>query len=179
MSTAATRHQQILSLTTKKSTKTQTFEDKIRQYAALFDGTKKDFSEAEAIFDDLHHDDFMVTLKNGEELDREARKNLDKQRLAAGAKITNVAYTRIDYNKALIEFCVDEREGKNVIVQNLVTIKDNKIIEARQVDRLAGIIKACWLSDYHSLRRVQSYQHEGKVIFEGKTSPFADGNKVH
>ena len=178
MSTAATRHQQILSLTTKKAT-TQTFEDKVRQYAALFDGTKKDFSEVEAIFDDLHHDDFMVTLSNGEELDREARKELDKQRLAAGAKITNMAYTRIDYNKALIEFCVEESEGKNVIVQNLVTIKDKKIIEARQVDRLAGIIKAYWLSDYHSLRRVQSYQHEGKVIFEGKTSPFADGNKVH
>ena len=178
MSTAATRHQQILSLTTKKAT-TQTFEDKVRQYAALFDGTKKDFSEVEAIFDDLHHDDFMVTLSNGEELDREGRKELDKQRLAAGAKITNMAYTRIDYNKALIEFCVEESEGKNVIVQNLVTIKDKKIIEARQVDRLAGIIKACWLSDYHSLRRVQSYQHEGKVIFEGKTSPFADGNKVH
>ena len=178
MSTAATRHQQILSLTTKKAT-TQTFEDKVRQYAALFDGTKKDLSEVEAIFDDLHHDDFMVTLSNGEELDREARKELDKQRLAAGAKITNMAYTRIDYNKALIEFCVEESEDKNVIVQNLVTIKDKKIIEARQVDRLAGIIKAYWLSDYHSLRRVQSYQHEGKVIFQGKTSPFADGNKVH
>jgi len=178
MSTAATRHQQLLSLTTTKAT-TQTFEGKVRQYAALFDGTKKDFSEVEAIFDDLHHDDFMVTLSNGEELDKETRKELDKQRLAAGAKITNVAYTRIDYNKALIEFCVEESEDKNVIVQNLVTIKDKKIIEARQVDRLAGIIKACWLSDYHSLRRVQSYQHEGKVIFEGKTSPFADGNKVH
>ena len=164
--------------TTNKAT-TQTFEDKVRQYGALFDGTKKDFSEVEAIFDDLHHDDFTVTLSNGEELDREARKELDKQRLAAGAKITNVAYTRIDYNKALIEFCVEESEDKNVIVQNLVTIKDKKIIEARQVDRLAGIIKAYWLSDYHSLRRVQSYQHEGKVIFEGKTSPFADGNKVN
>jgi predicted transcriptional regulator len=179
MSTAATRHQQLLSLTTKKATTTQTFEDKVRQYAAFFDGSKKDFSEVEAIFDDLLHDDCMLTLSNGEELDKETRKELDKQRLAAGAKITNVAYTRIDYNKALIEFCVEESEDKNVIVQNLVTIKDKKIIEARQVDRLAGIIKACWLSDYHSLRRVQSYQHEGKVIFEGKTSPFADGNKVH
>ena len=179
MSTAATRHQQILSLTTKKAT-TQTFEDKVRQYLALFDGTKKDFSEVEAIFDDLHHDDFMFTLSNGEEFDREeAKKEFTKQRLAAGAKITNVAYTRIDYNKALIEFCVEESEDKDVIVQNLVTINDKKIIEARQVDRLAGIIKACWLSDYHSLRRVQSYQHEGKVIFEGKTSPFADGNMVH
>ena len=177
MSTAATRHQQILSLTTNKAT-TQTFEDKVRQYLALFDGTKKDFSEVEAIFDDLHHDDFMVTLSNGEELDKEAKKELIKQRLAAGAKITNVAYTRIDYNKALIELCM-ESEGKDVIIQTLVTIKDKKIIESRQVDRLAGIIKACWLSDYHSLRRVQSYQHEGKVIFEGKTSPFADGNKVH
>ena len=165
--------------TTTVASSTQTFEHKVRQYAAIFDGTKKDFSEVEAIFYNLYHEDFVGETSNGEELDKEARKELDKQRLAAGAKITNVAYTRIDYNKALIEFCVEESEDKNVIVQNLVTIKDKKIIEARQVDRLAGIIKACWLSDYHSLRRVQSYQHEGKVIFEGKTSPFADGNKVH
>jgi hypothetical protein len=31
------------------------------------------------------------TTSNGEELDKKARKELDKQRLAAGAKITNVA----------------------------------------------------------------------------------------
>ena len=112
---------------------------------------------------------------------KEARKELDKQRLAAGAKITHVTYKRLDYNKALVEFyLIDlESDNKDVWIQTLVSIKDKKIIEARQVDRLAGIIKACWLSDYHSLRRVQSYQHEGKLIFEGKTSPFADGNKVH
>ena len=87
--------------TTNKAT-TQTFEDKVHQYAALFDGTKKDFSEVEAIFDNLYHEDFVGETSNGEELNKKARKELDKQRLAAGAKITHVTYKRIDYNKALV-----------------------------------------------------------------------------
>jgi hypothetical protein len=162
------------------TTKHTTFEDKIRQYAALFDGSEKDFSVVEAMFNNLYHDDFIGTDSNGEEINKETKKQLDEKRLAAGAKVRNfaVAYTRIDYNKALVEF-YSENEGKSVISQYLVTIKDKKIIEARQVDRLAGIIKAWYLSGYHSIRRIQSYQHEGKVIFEGQKSPFAAGNKVH
>ena len=137
--------------TTTVASSTQTFEDKVRQYAALFDGTKKDFSEVEAIFDNLYHEDFVGKTSNGEKLNKEARKELDKQRVAAGAKITHVTYKRLDYNKALIELCM-ESEGKDVIIQTLVTIKDKKIIESNRVDRLTGTIKLC-LSDCHSVRR--------------------------
>ena len=163
----------------KATSKATTFEDKIRKYASLFDGNKKDFSGAiESMFNDLYHDDYQGTVSNGVELSREARKQLDVERLASGVKVTNVEYTRIGLNKALVEFHLDlESEGHNVIAQNLVTIKDKKIIEARHVYRFSGIIKAWWLSDYHSLRRIQSYQHVDKVVFEGRTSPFADGDK--
>ena len=54
--------------TTTVASSTQTFEDKVRQYAALFDGTKKDFSEIEAILDNLYHEDFVGKTSNGEEL---------------------------------------------------------------------------------------------------------------
>lgn len=57
--------------TTTNNATTQTFEDKIRQYAALFDGTKKDFSEVEAIFDNLYHEDFVATFSNENKLDKE------------------------------------------------------------------------------------------------------------
>jgi hypothetical protein len=160
------------------TTKHTTFEGKIRQYAALFDGSEKDFSVLKAMFNNLYHDDFIGTDSNGEEINKETKKQLDEKRLAAGAKVTNVEYTRVDYNKALVEFHL-ESEGKSVISQYLVTIKDKKIIEARQVDRLTGIIKAWYLSGYHSMRRIQSYQHEGRVVFEGQKSPFGAGNKVH
>jgi hypothetical protein len=120
--------------TTTVASSTQTFEHKVRQYAAIFDGTKKDFSEVEAIFYNLYHEDFVGETSNGEELDKEARKELDKQRLAAGAKITHVTYKRIDYNKALIEFYLFdlESEDKDIIIQTLVTIKDKKIIESNR-----------------------------------------------
>ena len=156
-----------------------TFEDKIRQYAALFDGTEKDFSAVETTFNNLYHDDFLGTdSSHGEEINKDAKKQLDEQRLLAGAKITNVAYTRIDWNKALVEFHL-EKEGKNTISQYLITIKDKKIVEARNVNRLVGVIKAHYLSSYHSVRRVQSYQHEGTVIFKDQSSPFAEGIKVN
>ena len=165
--------------TTTKPTPT-TVEDKIRQYAALFDGSEKDLSDVESsMFNDLYHDDFLGTNINGTEINRDAKKQLDETRLAAGAKVTNVEYTRIGINKALVEYHLESEGKSSVISQNLFTIKDKKIIEARHVNRFAGIIKACYLSDYHSIRRIQSYQHEGKVVFEGCTSPFADGNTVH
>jgi len=160
------------------TTKPTTFEDKIRQYAALFDGSEKDFCEVESTFNGLHHDDFLGTDSNGEEIDKAAKKQLDEKRLAAGAKVTNVEYTRTDWNKALVEFHL-ESDGNSVISQYYVTIKDKKIIEARHVNGLMGIIKAGWLSDYHSIRRVQSYQHVDKVVFEGYTSPFAGGARVN
>ncbi len=173
---------------TNQATATQTLEDKVRQYAVLFDGTKKDFSEVESAFDDLYHKEF-VGLEWPEDIaldplrqfiDKKAKKELDKQRLAAGAKITNLTYTRIDYNKALIQFCL-ESEGtadesgsgsSSIIFKFLVTIKDKKIIEARQIsyeplDTEIEIIIAYCLSDCHSIRR--GYQHGEAAIFKGRS----------
>ncbi len=162
--------------TTTVASSTQTFEDKVRQYAALFDGTKKDFSEVEAIFDNLYHEDFVGETSNGEKLNKEGRKELDKQRFAAAAKITHVTYKRIDYNKALVEFYLFdlESEDKDIIIQTLVSIKDKKIIESNRVDRLTGIIAAYWLSDYHSLRRGyhsvrRGCQYMAADIFKGRS----------
>src|SRR5210317_225419 len=126
-------------ITTNKATTTQTFEDKVRQYAAIFDGTEKDFSEVEsALFDDLYHKDFVGL--EWRIIDNEAKKEYHKQLLAAGAKITNVTYTRIDYNKALIQFCLESEDNdessscsNSILSKFLVTIKDKKMIEARQV----------------------------------------------
>ena len=123
----------------------------------------------------------MLTLSNGEELNKEGRKELDKQRLAARAKITNVIYKRIDYNKALVEFYLFdlESEDKDIIIQTLVTIKDKKIIESNRVDRFTGIIKAYWLSDFHSVRRGvrrgchsfrRGCQHMAADIFKGRSN---------
>ena len=166
--------------TTTVASSTQTFEDKVRQYAAIFDGTKKDFSEVEAIFDNFYHEDFVGETSNGEKLNKEGRKELDKQRFAAGAKITHVTYKRIDYNKALVEFCLEESEGtdesssisNSIISKFLVTIKDKKIIEARQIsdeplDTEIEIITAYCLSDCHSVRR--GYQHMEAAIFKGRS----------
>ena len=186
----------MLTTTINKATTTQTFEDKVRQYAAFFDGTKKDFSEVESTFDDLYHSDFVslewISLDPSRQaVDKKAKKELDKQRLAAGAKITNVTYTRIDYNKALIQLCL-ESEGttdesgtsgsSGIILKYLVTIKDKKIIESRQTstssynDLLEGrhhitskrrLIGAYCLSDCHSIKR--GYQHGKAAIFKGRS----------
>ena len=145
-------------VTTKTTTKT--VEDKIRQYAALFNGTERDFSVAEPIFNDVYHESFLGTVSSGGRIDKKAKRKLDEQRLAAGARIINVLFTRIDHNKALVEFYL-ENEEKAISIssqsQYLVTIKDTKVIEAQYVDCLAGIIKAYYLSDYHSLKRVKKY----------------------
>jgi hypothetical protein len=118
-----------------------TFEDKIRQYATLFDGAEMDFSAVETTFSDLYHDDFLDTdSSHGEEINKDAKKQLDEQRLVAGAKVTNVANTRKDWNKVLVEFHLERTTS-----QFLVTIKDKKIVEAQNVNRLVGFINAYYL----------------------------------
>ena len=185
---------------TTTTTTTQTFEDKVRQYAAVFDGTKKDFSEAESAFDDLYHNDFVGLEWISLDPLRQAKKEVDKQRLAAGAKITNVTYTRIDYNKALIQFYLENEDttdesgsssgSSSISLKFLVTIKDKKIIEARQIstssynDLLEGrhhmnmrtigdgitskrrLVGAYFLSDCYSIER--GYHHAEAAIFKGR-----------
>ena len=145
----------------KATSKATTFEDKIRQYASLFDGTKKDFSGVESLFNDLHHDGYQGTINDGVQLRREAKKQLESERFASGVKATNVVDKRIGWNKALVEFHLDQEGGGHaVIVQDLVTIKDKKIIESRRVGSLPGMMKAVWLSNYHSIRRIQILDFE-------------------
>jgi hypothetical protein len=67
-------------VTTKTTTKT--VEDKIRQYAALFNGTERDFSVAEPIFNDVYHESFLGTVSRGGGIDKKAKRKLDEQRLA-------------------------------------------------------------------------------------------------
>ena len=172
--------------TNKATATTQTFEDKVRQYGALFDGTKKDFSEVETIFDNLYHEDFVGTTSNGEELNKETKKELDKQRLAAGAKITNVTYKRIDYNKALVEFYLesegtDESSNSSIILKFLVTIKNKKIIETRYIsdeplDTEIEIITAYCLSDCHSIRRGYQQMEAAIFIFKGRSKGLLQKN---
>jgi len=138
------------------TTKPTTFEDKISQYAALFDGSEKDFSDIEFTFNGLYHDDFLGTDSNGEEIDKAAKKQLDEKRLAAGVKVTNVEYTRTGWNKALVKFHL-ESDGNSVISKYLVTIKDKKIIEARRpANGLMGIIRlrGFQIPEHHLIRRV-------------------------
>ncbi len=76
-------------------------------------------------------------------------KSLTERTLQPGAKITNVAYTTIDYNKAIVEFNLVCEEGKSTINQYLITIKDKKIIEASIANDLGGVMKVYYLSDYY------------------------------
>ncbi len=76
-----------------------------------------------------------------------------------------MTYTRIDYNKALIQLYL-ESEGttdesdssSSILLKFLVTIKDKKIIQARLIsdetlDTEIDIIMAYCLSDCHTIRR--------------------------
>ena len=112
----------------KANTKPKCFKAKVRQYAALFDGSEKDFSSAaESAFNALYHNDFLGTEGNGEEeINKEAKRQFDKERLAAGAKVTNVTFTRTDWNKSLVTFHI-ENQGETAISKYLVTIQDKKI----------------------------------------------------
>ena len=85
-------------------------EPALRQYIAAFDGTQKDFSEVEPLFDALYHTDFTLTDevyntdhhlelsdKYGyETLSRDEVKEMHNAYLSKGSTVTIVHFRKID-----------------------------------------------------------------------------------
>ena len=68
-------------------------ESALRQYFAAIDGTKKDFSEVQHLFDALYHDDFTLVFKDGETTSRDDMKEVHAGYLSEGSKVTLIHFT--------------------------------------------------------------------------------------
>ena len=118
-----------------------TYETAIRKYFASFDGTEKEFSQMEHLFDALYHEKFNLTFKDGKTLSRDATKEMQATYLAKGSKIKIIHLQKIGLDCINIEFHVENEEEK-LTIRSVHSIEDGKLVRAQVVDSFGSILKA-------------------------------------
>eukprot|EP01083_Nonionella_stella_P261055 889370_1 len=117
-----------------------TIEIRLRNYIDAFDGTKKDFSEVEHLWDAAYTKDFTLVLKDGKVLKNENVLTGDKVRelqqeyFSKGTKVTITNYKRIGLDTIYAEYIVTTDGEEDKVVHQLYTIEDDKIAMARTPD---------------------------------------------
>ena len=112
-----------------------TFKPSLEKYLAAYDGTTKDFSDVEPLFDGLFHHDFTLVRgkRNGkvQTLTRDATRKIHSRQLALGSKAALIHYRRIGL------FCFDikiqlenHKEGHMDTICATFAVLDGKIAKA-------------------------------------------------
>lgn len=134
---------------------TMSFEQNLRSYLAFFDGTKRDFSSVEHLFDALY-DGAYIQL-DGSTLNKEQMKTLHTNCLHLGSKATVIQVKNISPNSVEFEFRM-VNEKFDVIIHSLGTIKNGKLVKDERVmsrkDSLESMLKArTYLLDFCDIER--------------------------
>jgi hypothetical protein len=110
-----------------------TLEQKLRHYLAVFDGTKKDFSEFEHLFDALFHKEFCDTINfRQQDVSREHSKALHAEYLAMGTKATLVHYRRVGFSTIDVSYNLFNDQDE-VVTRQLITRQNGRIVRTQQV----------------------------------------------
>merc|ERR1712007_416863 len=112
-------------------------EERLRQYYAAFDGTKKDFTEVEDLFDDLYDKEFTMH-HNGFTLGRNMVLGLHKEYMSRKTKATiiNFRYTLgqyIDVKYHAISNGDKKEDREDFILHMIYTIRKDKLISSRSL----------------------------------------------
>ena len=106
-------------------------ESKFRTYLAALDGTAKDFSTVEHLFDDLYHSEFVLQ-DNDNIADRVQMKEIQSKAFELGSKATllkcSTSPSTIEYKFSL------SNEKWDMVIHCIVDIKDDKLYRARPVE---------------------------------------------
>ena len=105
---------------------------KITAYISEFDGVKKDFSPGlEQKFNNLYHEEYC-NKSNGNTNNRDKLRKLNEELFNLGARVSIERFDFVQANCFLFT-CHVICEGRSLVINNLVAVKDNKIIRAQAV----------------------------------------------
>jgi len=104
----------------------------LRQYFDAFDGSKKNISEVDQLFDAVSHEKYTLVM-NGKTFDRDAARDIDADYLARGSKVKIVDLRWIDAHHIDAQLrAQNEEECKDIHV--VYTIEGNKIAKAQVIN---------------------------------------------
>lgn len=110
-----------------------TFETHFLRYLRTFDGSKREFSEVEALFNQLYDDDFYES-KNDTLITKDQVKEAHTRLFELGSKVTLTHFKHNGVNQIDIKYRLVNAETDRTIHQ-LLTTKDKKIIRAENLDQ--------------------------------------------
>lgn len=110
-----------------------TFETHFLRYLRTFDGTKRDFSEVETLFNELYDDDFYEN-KNDTLVTKDQVKEAHTRLFEIGSKVTLMHFKQKRPDQIDIKYRIFNAE-KNRTIHQLIIIKDKKIIRAEDLDK--------------------------------------------
>ena len=113
-------------------------EERLRQYFAAFNGTNKDFTEVEDLFEELYDKDFTMH-HNGFILGRNMVKRLHKEYMSRGTKATIIHYRYtlgqyIDVKYHAISNGDKNEDREDFILHMIYSVQDNKLISSRSLN---------------------------------------------
>lgn len=110
-----------------------TFETHFLRYLRTFDGSKREFSEVEALFDELYDDDFYER-KNETLVTKDQVKQAHTRLFELGSKVTLTHFKHKGPDKIDIKYRLVNVEADRTI-HHLIIIKNKKIIRAENMDQ--------------------------------------------
>jgi hypothetical protein len=136
-------------ITDKTNINMISFKSALQEYLAAFDGSNKDFSQIEHLFDALYHEALVCIPSDGTERTRDQTKMLHAKYLSKGSKATLLHYKRIGLTCADIKIGMVNSE-EDTTIHLVVTIFERKIAKTWILDDSFGCtFKAKCASDWY------------------------------
>ena len=126
-------HHHHAATTEAEAAQQETFETHFLRYLRTFDGSKREFSEVETLFNQLYDDDFYEN-KNDTLITKDQVKQSHTRLFELGSKVTLLHFKHKGVNQVDIKYRLVNAESDRTIHQ-LITIKDRKIIRAENPDQ--------------------------------------------
>lgn len=123
-------------------------EKKFRTYLAVFDGTKKSFSDIGHLFEEIYDKDFEV-VQDGHVIDREKVKQIQAKGFELGSTATLLHFSTHsvdgssfnDLEESTIEFKLRFTNDEwDIVDHNIVTVRGNKFIRAKPIEDAKPIL---------------------------------------
>jgi hypothetical protein len=113
-------------------------ENKLKAYLDTLDGSPKEFSSVEHLFNDLYHDNFELA-ENGSTIDREQMKQAHKKLFTLGSR-ADLLELSSDYSSSVDFKFRLTNEHWSFVVHGIATVKDSKLYKVKPVESSKSLL---------------------------------------
>ncbi|KAL7538023.1 hypothetical protein ACHAWF_005980 [Thalassiosira exigua] len=118
------------------------FKTALQDYFYTANGTRKDFSDVQHLFDAVYHDKFTLVHQDGTVVHRDAAKDLHANYFSTGTNFSIVRFKKIGLNYVKFGFQI-MTEDKFQVFNLVCSVEDNKLAKVWVVDSFGSMLGSC------------------------------------